>query len=199
MLINVICRRNDEVIPIDWFNQSIKGNAVCFSGHRPERLPDKGNPNGDDMRLIRYLLQKKIDNLIFTGIDVFINGFMAGWDILASLEVISLKDEYPHIRLITVAPYAVDYFNHGHFWTDEWIGMAHKVKQHSDLSINISERFHPAVYIAFTQVLLANSNTMICYWDGGVGGTEYTVKHAEEKGLQIVNLFEEYTRHFEMN
>ena len=66
--------------------------AVCFSGHRPDRLPGFGDPNTVEAKHLIIALQKQIENAIRRGKDTFLHGAMAGFDILAAEQIIKLKE-----------------------------------------------------------------------------------------------------------
>lgn len=36
--------------------------------------------------------------------------------------------------------------------------------------------------------MVDHSSRLICYYDGQLGGTDYTVNYARKKGLDIINL-----------
>ena len=70
--------------------------TVCFSGHR--ELPKNRLANIADK------LKMKIEALIKSGYYCFESGGALGFDILAALTVLELKQQYPQIKLILVLP-----------------------------------------------------------------------------------------------
>lgn len=162
--------------------------AVCFSGHRPDRLPGYGDPKTPEAQRLITTLREHIADSIHRGKLYFIHGAMAGFDLLAAEQVISLKNQFPNIQLISVAPYSVHFFSREKCWTPEWIHRAREVFQQHDFGISLSEHYRPGIYYERNRVLVDHSSELICYHDGGKGGTENTVQYARSRMHNIHNL-----------
>jgi len=162
---------------------------VSFSGHRPDRLPGKGDPDAPEAQKLADVLQKEIIAAIDRGMAAFIHGCMAGWDIFAAEQVIAVKKQYPHVRLVSVAPYKADFFNREKCWTPGWINRARVVFNQHDFGVKVAERYRSGIYYERNDVLIQYSSELICYHDGGSGGTQYTVKKAQNNGLTVRNLY----------
>jgi len=173
---------------MDILNDLFREKSVCFSGHRPQRLPGRGEPDAPETRELAAALQRRISETVARGMDTFINGYMAGFDILAAEQVVVLKAKHPQIRLISIAPFSVRYYEHAKCWTDEWIIRANVICDLSDFSISLSEHYMHGIYYERDRELVDRSGELICYWDGGSGGTKYTMDYARSKGLIIHNL-----------
>ena len=163
--------------------------TVCFSGHRPERLPGQGCRDKKASKTIISLLREKIVDAIAHDTNTFINGCMAGWDVLAAEQVVELKEEYPHIQLITIRPFATGYFIRERCWTDEWIKRAWEIERRSDGLFIVSTHYQSGVYFQRNRMMVDHSAALICYWDGSNGGTAYTVRYAAKQHLAICNLY----------
>ena len=116
---------------------------------------------------------------------------MAGFDIFAIEQVIALKAEYPHLQIVSVAPYQAEFFTREKCWTPGWISRARAVFEQHDMGVNVAERYRSSIYYARNDILVGYSSELICYHDGGRGGTAYTVNGANEKGLIVRNLYSE--------
>lgn len=163
--------------------------AVSFSGHRPERLPGHGNPGKQETQDCIAALQELIEGAINRGKYIFIHGAMAGWDIFAAEQVIILKEKHPGIILVTVAPYRAQFFSREKCWSPEWIERARKVFALHDMGEVVSEQYYRGIYYERNEVLINNSSELICFWDGGRGGTDYTVRYAQKKGVAVRNVY----------
>jgi len=164
--------------------------ALCVSGHRPSRLPGNGDLDAPEMQPVISALRHELIAAIDRGMTTVLHGCCAGWDIICGEQVIALKKQYPHIKLVSVAPYAVHFFSREDCWTPDWINRAREVIRQSDTGISLAEHYRPGIYYERNDVLLAHSSELICYHDGGRGGTAYTVRKAREKGLTVHNLYE---------
>ena len=159
-----------------------KTRTLCFTGHRPERLPQ-----GDGLA---RRVAEAIEAATGRGIVNYVSGAMSGFDTLAAEQVIRLKEQYPQIQCILVAPFSVGFFNRKN-WTPEWEARLRAVIKKSDYNISLSENAYKGVYYYRDRVMVDMSCEVIAYYDGGPGGTAYTVNRAKEKGLVVYNLCEE--------
>ena len=164
-------------------------HTVCFSGHRPDRLPGNGNPDTWEAQKLAALLQKQIEESIKRGKNTFCHGAMAGFDIFAAEQVIALKEKYPHIRLITIAPYSVRFFSYEKCWTSDWINRGKEIIRKHDTGISIAEHYRSGIYYERNRTLVNNSSELICFWDGKKGGTQHTHDYAKKQGLRIIKLY----------
>jgi len=162
--------------------------AVAFSGHRPDRLPGKGDPSTPETSILIVTLREQIKSAIDRGMIFYLHGCMAGFDILAAEQIITLKQQYPHIQLVTVAPYAVHFFSREKCWTPDWVRRAREVCRQSDIGMSLSEHYCSGIYYERNKALIDRSSELICYWDGGDGGTKYTVDLAKAQNKPIINI-----------
>ncbi|MCL2299760.1 MAG: SLOG family protein [Firmicutes bacterium] len=162
--------------------------AICFSGHRPDRLPGKGEAEAPDMQPLTAALRQALIAAVGRGKTTMLHGCMAGWDIICAEQVLWLKRQCPQVRLISVAPYHAGFFSREDCWTPDWIGRAREVFCQHDTGIKIAGHYRPGIYYERNRALVDHASELICYWDGGSGGTEYTVERAKENALPIYNL-----------
>ena len=114
---------------------------------------------------------------------------MAGFDIFAAEQVVVLRKQYPQIRLVTVAPYIAEFFSRERCWTPDWISRAREVFRQHDIGVKIAERYHFGIYYERNRVLVDHASELICYHDGGSGGTKYTIEYCQKNGSPIHNIF----------
>lgn len=166
--------------------------TVCFSGHRPPKLP--GNGEGD---ALSAALRGAVEKEILIGRKIFVNGGMAGFDILAGEAVIALQRKYPDIRCVTAAPFRAGYFKTAN-WTPDWKERALYVYRASAVAFTLAENYCPGIYYKRDEYMLSLSSVVVCYLNGEItgmagkrrkgGGTAYTVNRAYDLGLAITNL-----------
>ena len=162
--------------------------TLCFSGHRPARLPGNGNPDHPETRALAAALRQELIAAVGRGKTVMLHGCMAGWDVFCAEQVIFLKKQYPRVRLISVAPYGAAFFSREKCWTPDWINRAREVFCQHDEGIKIAEVYRPGIYYERNIFLVDLSSELICYWDGGPGGTKYTVDYARSRNKPVINL-----------
>lgn len=162
--------------------------TAAFSGYRPTKLPEQGS------KRVQTNLQTRLRNAILEtlnrGYTTYLNGCMAGWDILAAEVVLELRKAYPEIKCISIAPFRRAFLV-GPNWTPEWRARALAVYRQSDQAFALEEQYRRGIYYARDRFLIDHAALLICYYDGQPGGTSYTVHYAESKGHEMINLARE--------
>lgn len=153
--------------------------TVSFSGYRPEKMPNLGDENSADILNIKNKLNEAIVLAIMDGYSYFLVGMAAGFDTYAAMEVIKLKDTYPHIKLVCVIP-----FDDGRKKNDIYS----YILSLADDQVTLSNQYGKGTYIVRNEYMVDHSSKLICYYDGLAGGTEYTIDYANQKGIDIINL-----------
>ena len=74
----------------------MKNNTCCFTGHRV--IPS------DIMEELKEKTYNEVKKLIEAGVDTFICGGAIGYDTMAALIVLRLKEKYPNIKLVIAIP-----------------------------------------------------------------------------------------------
>lgn len=153
--------------------------TVSFSGYRPEKLPDFGNETAFSIETLKSDLHDAILQAISNGSDTFLVGMAEGFDMYAAESVIECKATHPSIKLISVVP-----FEDGHTHSERYTNIITS----ADDTVVLSEELTRGAYYARNEYMVNNSSLLICYYDGRVGGTEYTVDYAKKKGVKVINL-----------
>lgn len=135
------------------------------------------------------VLREHIEDTTRRGKIFYLHGAMAGFDLLAAEQVIVMKEKYPQIQLVTIAPYKERFFSREKCWMPDWISRAHEVFSRQDIGVKIAAEYRSGIYYERNRILIDHSSELICYWDGGRGGSEYTVKCAQSRGYTIHNLY----------
>ena len=160
---------------------------VCFSGHRPAGLPGGGAKTAPETKELRSALAQEIERAVLDGKVNFIHGMMSGFDIIAAESVLEARNRYPHIRLISAAPFQYGFYQTKE-WAPEWIGRAQSVLRQSDFSIFLEERYSRGVYYRRNHWMTAHASLLLTFCKGAKGGTRYTVNEAIKQQIPVVNL-----------
>lgn len=149
----------------------------CFSGHR--------NIQKKEVDIIKKRLRSELINLIDQGVTAFRTGGALGFDTIAALEVLKLRDyHYPQIKLSLILPCK----NQADNWNDDDRAKYKFILYLANEVIYASEHYHLGCMHKRNQYLVDHSNICICYLVKTIGGTAYTVDYAKKKGLKIINL-----------
>jgi uncharacterized phage-like protein YoqJ len=163
-----------------------KQKAVCFSGHRSERLPK----TTDGLDALRLALYEEIDKAVGEGYDTYIFGACYGFDLMCA-EMVLLrqkvikKDDPKFIRLIAAVPFE----EQASKWSDYNPELYFNTLSKCNEVITISKKFNASCYHKRNRLMIDNSSKLICYYDGSGGGTKYTVDYALKSKIETVNLY----------
>ncbi len=160
-------------------------NVVCFSGHRPPRLPE-----GEALRELEARLFREIKKAVATGYDTFLFGGCYGFDFLAAHQVLRCKDAQTgagarRIQLFAVVPFQ----DQDARWSQALKNEYRYLLSRCDTVIILQTGYRREYYLDRNRYMVDNSACLICYYDGSKGGTGQTVAYAKTKGLEIFNLF----------
>ena len=154
----------------------LRVKTCCFTGHRMI-------PSGEN-EIIRNLLETAVEKAIQDGYRFFGAGGALGFDTLAEQTVLTLRRQYPHIRLILVLPC----IHQANGWKQADIDEYECIKSLADKVVYTSREYHTGCMHKRNRYLVDHSNLCICYLKRLTGGTAYTVKYAESKNLKTINL-----------
>ena len=156
----------------------LKNRTVCFTGHR--KIPPKR------MSSLARRLKIEIIELIDKGYLFFGAGGALGFDTLAAQTVLDLKSDYPQIKLILILPC----LSQADAWSFEDKSIYESIKTNADKVVYTSREYTKGCMLKRNRHLVDNSSVCICYLTEKTGGTAYTVKYANSKGLHVINMAE---------
>jgi uncharacterized phage-like protein YoqJ len=153
--------------------------TVCFTGHRvipaqhALRLPD--------------LLERTVVDLIGRGATVFRAGGAMGFDTVAALKVLELRERYPHVRLELVLPCRDQTKN----WLREDVRVYEYILQAADSHRFLFDSYVDGCMLERDRRLVNGSDVCVAYLTRSHGGTAYTFSQAVRGGLETVNLYDD--------
>lgn len=153
-----------------------KEQTVCFVGHR--KLPP------EQLGRIERQLEAVIINLIERGYVYFYAGGALGFDTIAARTVLSLKSEYPHIRLYLALPC----LSQADKWNPSDREIYEYIKGKADKVVYTSHEYTRGCMFARDRYLVDNSSICVCYLTETTGGTRYTVNYAKKFYMPIINI-----------
>ena len=156
----------------------MKEKTACFTGHRNIPL--------FQTEKINKRLYKSIAELIAKGYCYFGAGGALGFDTLAAQTILSMKKEYPHIKLILVLPCSTQ----ANAWSIKDQRIYQTIKSQADKVVYTAQDYTAGCMHKRNRHLVDHSSACICYLTENRGGTFYTVQYAKSKGLHIINVAE---------
>jgi len=162
-----------------------KHKACCFTGHR--KLP------GDKLPDIVSKLNVEIDMMMSRGVNHFVAGGALGFDTLAALTVISIRERAHDIHLHLMLPCP----DQTRRWKTRDVEIYNHILSLANSSVFLCDHYHPGVMQMRNRAMVDASDNCICYWNKDTvtdekigGGTLYTVNYARKKGINTVNLWD---------
>jgi len=154
--------------------------SCCFTGHRKIGI--------DKYLYIKDLLRENLESLIQQGCHTFFAGGAIGFDTMAALMVLALRDDkYPEIKLNLILPCREQEKR----WSKKDKKIYFEIIDRADSVNYVSDIYTSACMYQRNRELVNNSELCIAYLTEDRGGTFYTVNYAEKNGVSFINLAEE--------
>lgn len=121
----------------------------------------------------------------------FYTGGAVGWDALAALTVLKLRESYPEVKLHLVLPCPFE--EQSAKWNEAQKEEHKCIASLADTKEFTSEHLDKnAMRIRNARLVELASDYCICYWNPKHyrSGTGQTVRMAQKKGIEVINLFE---------
>lgn len=164
-----------------------KAKALCFTGHRSEKLPQ----TAEELEALKLTIFEEIDKAVTQGFDTFLMGGCYGFDLMAASQVhlrsrIIKPDDPKQIKLIGVVPFE----GQANRWKEADREQYFDTLPLCDEVVTLHTQYQNGCYHERNRWLVDHSSRMICYYDGSGSGTGYTVDYAEKAGMPITNLYQ---------
>lgn len=153
-----------------------KNYTCCFTGHR--KLPCH------DIRQIYARLDDLLDTLISKGVTTFYAGGALGFDTLAALTVLDKKALHPEVKLIVCQPCA----DQSSKWEESDIAIYKSILSNADEVVCLHDTYTKDCMLERNRYMVDRSELCIAYCTSDSGGSAYTLRYAEKKGLRVKNL-----------
>lgn len=151
--------------------------TCCFTGHR--------NISKYNLEKLKVELENAIEELISYGVVNFEAGGALGFDTIAALTVLKVKEKIPQIKLILVLPC----INQADKWNESDVETYEYIKSQSDECFYTSEDYNKGCMLKRNRYMVDHAEYVISAWDGRKsGGTYATVNYARKLNRKIINL-----------
>ena len=160
--------------------------ACCFTGHRPQGLPDGGDEMGAAYLALKHSLLHCVEEAVSCGVSTFLAGGAEGFDTLAAESVLVWKVRYyPKLRLVLALPSRTQ----AKGYSQDMQARYQRILSSADEVYYASQNSNgPHAMLARNRYLVERADCCIAYLKNMCGGTLYTVNYALELGLPVYNL-----------
>jgi len=163
-----------------------KNKTLCFSGHRTNNLPKS---NIEIYRLANEIFTE-INKAVIDGYDTFLFGACYGFDLMCAEQVLLRKkvvmlSDPEDIKLIAILPFE----EQASRWKESDRIKYFDILSKCDDIVIINKQYKNGCYHVRNRYMVENSSKLICYYNGGDGGTKYTVDYALTQNILVINLY----------
>ena len=144
--------------------------TVCFTGHR--EIPRSY------LAALPARVDNMLDRLYAANYRTFVTGGAEGFDTLVAMRVIEMRKKCPDVRLVLSLPY-------------ERVGGAayRRTLEAADEIEYVARDFQRGSLFERDRRMVDRSSACIAFYIAGRGGgTLYTVRYANKKGVPVVNI-----------
>lgn len=156
---------------------------VAVTGHRPDK-PGMGGYGPDAFRRLRRFAYYWFDN---HHADKVITGMAQGWDLAVAYACREL--EIPYVA-------AIPYYKQDSKWPIAARLLYRELCNYATETMVIADSYSNEAYHLRNRWLVEHCDQLWALWNGDFrGGTAATVRYAEEYGVPVVNLWNEWIKY----
>lgn len=159
----------------------MKEKTVCFSGHRPEKLPDNGNISSQTVKALRSMLLNEIESSVKDGYTDYIVGMARGIDLWAGEMITELICKGEHLNLIAVFPYR----GYEKCYKGYELWASNRILSHASEILYLNEQYYRGCMKERNEYMVDHSSRLIAVVDNMRSGTGQTIRYARSQGLDM--------------
>lgn len=130
------------------------------------------------------VLHWAVEELCAAGARTFLCGMAVGFDLAAAEAVLACREAFSGVELVCVVPFVGQEQRFCAADRDRY----RRVLAAADRIVTLSPVYHAGCYAVRNNYLVDHASTLVAWYDGSPGGTHYTVRRAQRRGLVVRNL-----------
>ena len=173
----------------DRYGEQLKGfvdfitRACAFTGHRPHKLPWRGDEAAPACVALREVLTAQIDALVRNGYTEFLSGMAEGTDIWAAQAVLTLREKYPMMKLHCILPC----FDQSAKWAASSRKRYRSILEQADSIIFVNRENEKNCMLERDRFLVSYASVVLAVYNGEKrGGTAATVRYARKLERELI-------------
>lgn len=166
----------------------MKNTTACFTGHRPEKLPDGGADGSVLVSAVKSMLLSEINEAVCCGYNRFLTGMARGVDLWAGAMVADLIGDGVPVSLSAVFPYK----GCENRYSEQDSVLSQKILSAADDVVYVSRGYYKGCMAERNRYLVEHSSRLIAVVTDYSSGTGQTIGFARKAGLElrIININE---------
>ena len=161
-----------------------KNTSCCFTGHRLEKLPWRGNEKDPRCVALKERIADAVEAAYRSGIRHFICGMATGCDMYFCEAAIALRAEHEEITIEAAMPCE----GQSSSWSKELQRRHARLVEDCDYLTLVQHQYTPDCMMRRNHYMVDSSSMIIAAYDGKQGGTMSTMLYAMRQGLEVVEL-----------
>lgn len=149
-----------------------RATTAAFTGHRTY------DGRADEA------LRRTIAALYDRGIRNFLSGMAVGFDLAAAEAVLDCRAARPGMRLVAVIPFRGQERSFSPADRERY----GRIAAAADETAVLAPGYRTGCYAVRNNYLVDHASVLVAWYDGSPGGTRYTVRRAERRGLELQQL-----------
>ena len=111
-----------------------------------------------------------------------------GFDMICAEIVLELKNKFNDIKLVAAVPCKTQNL----FWEEVDKLRYENILSKADITRCVFDKYNKYCMNERNYYMVKNSSILISYFNGSKGGTYNTIKLAQKKGIEIINLYNNF-------
>ncbi len=159
--------------------------TCCFTGHRPNRLPWRGNEWDERCLRCKARLDALLEQAYADGYRHFICGMAQGADLLFCEAVLRMKQRHAEVRMEAAIPFD----GQADRWSVAQQERYRRLLAQCDLETYVQHDYTPNCMMRRNYYLVERSQRILALYDGTPsGGTYKTLLRGIQRGLEVIQL-----------
>ena len=158
--------------------------TCSFTGHRPEKLPWRGDESDPRCLALKERLAAAVEDAYDRGMRHFLCGMARGADFYFCDAVLELRERRSGVTLEAVIPCEEQAARWSERERERWFSLVERC----DGETMLQHHYDKGCMLRRNRYLVDHSSMLIAVYDGMLGGTMYTLSYAMKQGLETVIL-----------
>ncbi|OUQ82055.1 SLOG family protein [Flavonifractor sp. An10] len=158
--------------------------TCSFTGHRPEKLPWRGDESDPRCLVLKERLAAAVEDAYDKGMRHFLCGMARGADFYFCDAVLELRERRSGVTLEAVIPCEEQAARWSERERERWFSLVERC----DGETMLQHHYDKGCMLRRNRYLVDHSSMLIAVYDGMLGGTMYTLSYAMKQGLETVIL-----------